>query len=493
MTKRRRNRYDADVRATYCASKKDFPKISTSSHQSPTFEHKAIWDNVKMLLAGSELTKEDRESQLYDEFERFKMLPAVKLNKGLKETNHEQLYAYLKQHEKHAAQDRLIIERITPATNDQLAFVSTVQPHAQSSHVQSHQYPSSSTNPQSPQYPQFPETSQIDSGYTQTDELLDNLTKQMALLAQSFRATLPQTNNQLRTSSNTRNQATIQDGRVVVQNVQGRRYRIESKVFCLGEMVQQNGGNTFMQCDNHRFQDLALNEDNIFQADECDTFDSNVDDEPTAQSIFMANLSSVGSTNPQLIQILRQYDSELKKNFITRLTKKNSDADPIFDLEALVSQNKDLTAKLNALHDLNKCFRAENAKCNLQGHTKCRGKFDTTFSLSDQFCDSDLKLPSAETHTIGLSKLEGVDLSKEVVPPRTNPVMASSPESLKLWHFSMIYAVKILLEVRRTDNGTEFVNKDLTDFYESVGITTEDLPENYLSRNGVMNDEIEHL
>ncbi|GKB11335.1 hypothetical protein Tco_0845258 [Tanacetum coccineum] len=45
----------------------------------------------------------------------------------------------------------------------------------------------------------------------------------MALLAQSFRATLPQTNIQLRTSSNTRNQATIQDGRVVVQNVQGRQ------------------------------------------------------------------------------------------------------------------------------------------------------------------------------------------------------------------------------------------------------------------------------
>ncbi|GKD61273.1 hypothetical protein Tco_1298782 [Tanacetum coccineum] len=109
------------------------------------------------------------------EWDRF--VTAVKLNKGLKETNHEQLYAYLKQHEKHVAQDRLIIERITPATNDQLAFVSTVQPHAQSSHVQSHQYPSSSTNHQSLQYPQFPETLQIDSGYTQTDEILDNLTK----------------------------------------------------------------------------------------------------------------------------------------------------------------------------------------------------------------------------------------------------------------------------------------------------------------------------
>ncbi|GJY92017.1 hypothetical protein Tco_0507799 [Tanacetum coccineum] len=210
-----KKRYDADVRATNIVLQglpKDIYKLINHN-----IEAKAIWDNVKMLLAGSELTKEDRESQLYDEFERFKMLPgenineyyvrfhklvndmrnirmtmpniqlnskfvnnmspewdrfvtAVKLNKGLKETNHEQLYAYLKQHEKHAAQDRLIIERITPATNDQLAFVSTVQPHAQSSHVQSHQYPSSSTNPQSPQYPQFPETSQIDSGYTQTDE-----------------------------------------------------------------------------------------------------------------------------------------------------------------------------------------------------------------------------------------------------------------------------------------------------------------------------------
>ncbi|GJW28074.1 retrovirus-related pol polyprotein from transposon TNT 1-94 [Tanacetum coccineum] len=47
---------------------------------------------------------------------------------------------------------------------------------------------------------------------------------------------------------------------------------------------------------------------------------------------------------------------------ISRLTKKNSNADPIFDLKAFVSQNKDLTAKLNFLHDLNERFRAENAK-----------------------------------------------------------------------------------------------------------------------------------
>ncbi|GKF56745.1 hypothetical protein Tco_0167085, partial [Tanacetum coccineum] len=33
--------------------------------------------------------------------------------------------------------------------------------------------------------------------------------------------------------------------------------------------------------------------DNVFQADDCDAFDSNVDEAPTAQTMFMANLSSV--------------------------------------------------------------------------------------------------------------------------------------------------------------------------------------------------------
>nr|GEX99978.1 integrase, catalytic region, zinc finger, CCHC-type, peptidase aspartic, catalytic [Tanacetum cinerariifolium] len=107
---------------------------------------------------------------------------AVKLNKGLKETNRKQLYAYMKQHVKHAAQDRLIIKRITPMTNDKLAFVSSVQPYTQSSPVESHQYPPSapllSPHVQSLSYLQFGESSQLASGYTQANEILDTLTKQ---------------------------------------------------------------------------------------------------------------------------------------------------------------------------------------------------------------------------------------------------------------------------------------------------------------------------
>ncbi|GJT72462.1 hypothetical protein Tco_1031748 [Tanacetum coccineum] len=78
-------------------------------------------------------------------------------------------------------------------------------------------------------------------------------------------------------------------------------------------------------------------------------------DAPSFDSLFV-----IGKLNEQ-IQSRGNTIHELKEK-ISRLTKKNSDTDPTLDLKALVSQNKDLTAKLNALHDLNECFRAENAK-----------------------------------------------------------------------------------------------------------------------------------
>ncbi|GKD70702.1 hypothetical protein Tco_1324792, partial [Tanacetum coccineum] len=279
-----KKRYNADVHETNIVLQglpKDIYKLINHNIKA-----KAIWDNVKMLLAGSGLTKEDRESQLYDEFERFKMLPGenineyyvrfhklvndirniwmtmpniqlnskfvnnmspewdrfvttVKLNKGLKETNHEQLYAYLKQYEKHAAQDRLIIKRITLSTNDPLAFVSSVQPYFQPSQSQSHQYQSSTTPPQSQNVQSIL--------YSQFDKML---------LMQA------------------------QENDVVLDE--------QELLFLAGEQ-----GNAFdADVDNQLVYDLALNKDNIFQADECDAFDLDFDDEPTAQTISMANLSS---------------------------------------------------------------------------------------------------------------------------------------------------------------------------------------------------------
>nr|GEU34467.1 integrase, catalytic region, zinc finger, CCHC-type, peptidase aspartic, catalytic [Tanacetum cinerariifolium] len=44
--------------------------------------------------------------------------------------------------------------------------------------------------------------------------------------------------------------------------------------------------------DEQPVQDLAINVDNVFQADDCDAFDSNVDEAPITQTMFLENLSS---------------------------------------------------------------------------------------------------------------------------------------------------------------------------------------------------------
>nr|GEW22369.1 hypothetical protein [Tanacetum cinerariifolium] len=110
LTSEEKDRYNADIRATNILLQ-GLPKdiYSLINHYT---DAKDIWDNVKMLLKGSELTKEDHESQLYDDFEHFRQhkgetiydyysrfVTVVKLNRGLRDSNYGQSYADLKQHE----------------------------------------------------------------------------------------------------------------------------------------------------------------------------------------------------------------------------------------------------------------------------------------------------------------------------------------------------------------------------------------------------------
>nr|GEZ92721.1 hypothetical protein [Tanacetum cinerariifolium] len=272
---------------------------------------------------------------------------AVKLNRGLRESNYDQLYAYLKQHETHAKENKMMLERFSQHTVDPLALMSNV------SNPQ-HYSPLSSTS-SSTQVPQHPaDNPHLDSSISPTENLIENLTNTLALLTQSYKTFLPQTNNQLQTSSNARNQATVQDCRFVVQNVQGRQNRgqgmnpqgggaggyggVQNRVGnvnlgqarpvkcynCNGArhiarnctqpkrpqnseyykdkmllmQAQENGvaldaeqllflaggqDNAFDDDVNEQpVQDLALNMDNVFQADDCDAFDSDVDEAPTA-------------------------------------------------------------------------------------------------------------------------------------------------------------------------------------------------------------------
>nr|GEV23821.1 hypothetical protein [Tanacetum cinerariifolium] len=60
--------------------------------------------------------------------------------------------------------------------------------------------------------------------------------------------------------------------------------------------------------DEQPIQDLALNVDNVFQADDCDAFGSNVDEALTAQTMFMANMSSADPVNDEARP---SYDSDI--------------------------------------------------------------------------------------------------------------------------------------------------------------------------------------
>nr|GEV60089.1 retrovirus-related Pol polyprotein from transposon TNT 1-94 [Tanacetum cinerariifolium] len=390
---------------------------------------KNIWDNVKMLLEGLELTKENRELQLYDDIEHFRqhkggtihdyfvrfvklindmrnikmtmsrmqlnskfvnnMLPewgrsitAVKLNRELRVSNYDQLYAYLKQHEAHANGNKMMLDRLTQHTVDPLALMSNV----------SHQ---------------MFKVNKIEVRGTMHGV-------QVQLVMEELRTKL---------------EMQIQENGVALDE--------EQLLFIVGR--QDNAVDEDL--DKQPVQDLALNIDNVFQVNDCDAFDFDVDEALTAQTMFMANLSfaylvydeagpsydsdilsevhdhdhnqdtvcehhevhemhddvqpyyvvdshtdytsdsnmilydqffdmheafnaaqkRIAELESEKCSKQRQYDSRVEEK-ISQLTKKHSDADPIHNLKALDSQNKELHAKVNALYDLNKRWGAENEK-----------------------------------------------------------------------------------------------------------------------------------
>nr|GEU79119.1 hypothetical protein [Tanacetum cinerariifolium] len=351
LTPEEKDRYNADIRATNILLQWLPNDIYTlinhytdakdiwDNHKGESIHDKYVWfaklindmRNIKMTMSRLQLNSKFVNNML-PEWGRF--VTAVKLNRGLRDSNYDQLYAYLKQHETHAKENKMMLERFSQPTVDPLALMSNF------SNPQ-HYSPSSSTLSST-------QVSQplADSSLSPAENLIENLTNTLALLTQSYKTFLTQTNNQLRTSSNARNQATVQDGRVVVQNIQGRQNRgqgmnprggsaagyggAQNRVgnVNLGQarpgQAQENGvaldeeqllflvggqDNAFDDdVDEQPVQDLALNVDNVFQADDCDAFDSDVDEAPTTQTMIMANLSSA---DPITDEAGPSYDSDI--------------------------------------------------------------------------------------------------------------------------------------------------------------------------------------
>nr|GEY20373.1 hypothetical protein [Tanacetum cinerariifolium] len=211
------------------------------------------------------------------------------------------------QHDAHAKENKMVLERLSQPIAQPIAQP-TADPLALLSNVSNTQHglPSSSTSSITPLTPPRANS---------TDDLIENLTSTLALLTQSNRTFLPQTNNQLRTSSNPRNQATDM-GRLRIELgmlIRVKRDQAQENGVALDaeQLLFLAGGpdNAFdKDVDEQPVQDLALNADNVFQAEDCDAFDSDVDEAPTAQTMFMANLSSA---DPITDEAGPSYDSDI--------------------------------------------------------------------------------------------------------------------------------------------------------------------------------------
>ncbi|GJT47298.1 retrovirus-related pol polyprotein from transposon TNT 1-94 [Tanacetum coccineum] len=173
---------------------------------------------------------------------------------------------------------------------------------------------------------------QIDSGlavpmFKQGDNPIDAINKMMPFLSTVISSHFPSTNNQLRNSSNPRQQATIHDGRVTDQPLQGRQSSYATgtsgtRANVLGTGGSNSGQQRVFKCFNCQRQaqgsGKVLNEEELpfladprvtegpvsqtvithnaaYQADDLDAYDFECDEISTAQEILMANLSCYGS------------------------------------------------------------------------------------------------------------------------------------------------------------------------------------------------------
>ncbi|GKA37823.1 hypothetical protein Tco_0724388 [Tanacetum coccineum] len=367
---------DCDIKATNIILQGLPPEVYAlvSNHRIA----KELWERIQLLMQGTSLTKQERECKLYDEFDKFAYKKGetlrdfylrfslllndmniynVKLEQfqDLHTTNIDQLHAYLGQHEFHANEVRLMHER----NSDPLALVAThqmtqspYQTHQNSyqnsqfqpqvslyqspqygSPYQSQQYSNNqSSTPLSITYPSndyqssvhhnvySPPSSipQLEYAPTQGDDPIDAINHMMSFLSAVVTSRYPTTNNQLRNSSNPRQQATINDGRVTLQPVQGRQISFAtgtSRTYTPGASGSNSGKQrTVISQANGQIlheEELAfladpgtaegqatqtvITHNAAYQADDLDAYDSDCDELNTAKVALMANLSHYGS------------------------------------------------------------------------------------------------------------------------------------------------------------------------------------------------------
>nr|GEU39100.1 retrovirus-related Pol polyprotein from transposon TNT 1-94 [Tanacetum cinerariifolium] len=153
------------------------------------------------------------------------------------------------------------------------------------------------------------------------DDLIDAINHMMSFLTAVVTTRYPPTNNQVRNSSNPRQQATINNERMTIQPIQGRQNSLAtgtSRQYTSGPSGNNLGkqrtvicynckgeGHMSKQCtkpkrkrDEAWFKDKYVITNNAaYQADDLDAYDSDCDEINSAKIVLMANLSHYGFDN----------------------------------------------------------------------------------------------------------------------------------------------------------------------------------------------------
>nr|GEW85554.1 hypothetical protein [Tanacetum cinerariifolium] len=185
---------------------------------------------------------------------------------------------------------------------------------------------------------------QLDSGLTvpvfkQGNDSIDAINHIMSFVSAVVSSRFPTTNNQLKNSSNPKQQATINDGRVTVQPVQGRQisfatgtsrtYTPEASGSNSGKqrtdkvlLVQAQANGQILHEEELAFlanpgipegqaTQTVITHNAAYQADDLDAYDSDCDELNTAKVALIANLSHYGSDDLAEVHNLDNADDSM--------------------------------------------------------------------------------------------------------------------------------------------------------------------------------------
>ncbi|GKD58879.1 reverse transcriptase domain-containing protein [Tanacetum coccineum] len=347
---------DCDVQATNIILHGLPPDVyALVNHQEAA---KDIWDRVKLLMKGTELSYQERECRLYNLFDKFayvqvqvntkflnalpsewsKFVTDVKLAKSLYTTNYDQLYAYLSQHERHANEVRITRERYP----DPLALVANsptlynpsqspqhlVNPQQQLVSPQSFISPSVIKQSQT-EFPQL-DSSLVVPAFQQGDDLIECINKEIAFLSAVASRGIA--------TSSRGNYASSQPRVVKCYNCQEE-----------GHMTRQITQPKIPRSTAWFKEKLMLTK---AQEADLDTYDSDCDDISLAKAVLMANLlscdSDVLSEESQDAVILDTNSSAPNDLLVLSLVEQMTDHVAHLDKENQTNKmvNESLTAEL---------------------------------------------------------------------------------------------------------------------------------------------------